>query len=179
MSCVPHYAVIAIGADRPGIVAGLTAALLEHGANLEDVSSSILRGYFAIMLVVDVPDSPGAEPLQASLEAAARPLGVSVFVRDVEAAAPRRTHATHALVAYGADRPGIVAGLAALLADRGVNVADLSCRLTGEDPPVYVLVAEVTVPDGVEAGALGAEIGARAKELGVDVTFSPIEADTL
>jgi hypothetical protein len=44
---------------------------------------------------------------------------------------------------------------------------------------VYVLVAEVTVPDGVEAGALGAEIGARAKELGVDVTFSPIEADTL
>ena len=44
---------------------------------------------------------------------------------------------------------------------------------------MYVLVAEVTVPEGLGAEALGAEIGARAKELGVDVTFSPIEADTL
>jgi glycine cleavage system transcriptional repressor len=176
---VAHYAVIAIGADRPGIVAGLTGALLEHGANLEDVSSSILRGYFAIMLVVDVPDGPTAEGLQVSLQEAARSLGVSVSVRDVGSEAPRRIHATHALVAYGADRPGIVAGLAALLADRGVNVADLSCRLTGDDPQVYVLVAEVTVPEGVVVEALGAEIDARARELGVDVTFSPIDADTL
>src|SRR5207249_267584 len=99
-----HYAVIAIGEDRPGIVAGLTAALLEHGANLEDVASSILRGYFAIMVVVETGSSVGAEALEAGLNAAVQDLGVSVFVRDVGPAAPRRARATHALVAYGADR---------------------------------------------------------------------------
>ena len=66
---------------------------------------------------------------------AARPLGVSVTVRDVEAGAPRRARATHTLVAYAADKPGIVAGLTRLLADRSVNVTDLSCRLTQEEPP--------------------------------------------
>jgi len=176
---VAHYAVIAIGADRPGIVAGLTGALLEHGANLEDVSSSILRGSFAIMLVVDVPDAPGAEALEASLGEAVRPLGVTVHVLDVESGAAPREHATHALIAYGADRPGIVAGLTGLLAERSVNVTDLSCRLTGDDPPVYVLVAEVTLADPGGADDVGAAVEERARELGVDVTFRPIEADTL
>ena len=174
-----HYAVIAIGADRPGIVAALTGALYQQGANLEDVSSSILRGHFAIMLVVDVQTAPGAEALQTSLTGAMAGLGVQVHVRDVEGGEQRRAQATHALVAYGADRPGIVAGLASLLAERQVNVTDLSCRLTAEDPQVYVLVAEVTIPSEQDPDALREAIEARAGELGVDATFRPIEADTL
>jgi len=176
---VAHFAVIAIGADRPGIVAGLAGGLYEQGANLEDVSSSILRGHFAIMLVVDAAEGSTAEGLRASLARATEPLGVSVEVRDVEAGALRRVHASHALVAYGADRPGIVAGLAGLLAKRGANVTDLSCRLTGEDPEVYVLVAEVALPEGLDADRLRGEIEARGGELGVDVTFRAIDADTL
>ena len=172
-----HFAVVAIGADRPGIVAALTGALFEAGGNLEDVSSSILRGHFAIMLVVDAPVP--AEELERDLMDAARPLGVSVTVRDVEAGAPRRARATHTLVAYAADKPGIVAGLTRLLADRGVNVTDLSCRLTQEEPQVYVMVAELSPAEGTDLDALGAEIAARAGELGVDAAFRPIDVDTL
>jgi len=172
-----HYAVIAIGADRPGIVAALAGALYGAGGNLEDVASSILRGHFAIMLVVDAPVPP--HELQRDLESAVAPLGVSVQVRDVEAGAPRRARATHTLVAYAGDRPGIVSGLAGLLAEQGVNVTDLSCRLTSEEPQVYVMVADVAVPPEVDAGKLEAEVTVRASELGVDVTFRPIDADTL
>ena len=138
-----HFAVVAIGADRPGIVAALTGALFEAGGNLEDVSSSILRGHFAIMLVVDAPVP--AEELERDLVDAARPLGVSVTVRDVEAGAPRRARATHTLVAYAADKPGIVAGLTRLLADRSVNVTDLSCRLTQDELAQMVGVTRVSI----------------------------------
>ena len=172
-----HFAVFAIGEDRPGIVAGLTAALYEAGGNLEDVASSILRGHFAMTLVVDADAS--ADQLEAKLTDAVRPLGVSVTVRDVETGAPRRAQPTHSLVAYAADRPGIVAGLAGVLADRSVNVTDLSSRLTAEDQPVYVMVAEVSLPSGLDPDELGRELEARGRELGVDVTFRPIEADTL
>jgi glycine cleavage system transcriptional repressor len=171
---VAHFAVIAIGADRPGIVAALTGALYESGGNLEDVACSILRGHFAIMLVVDAPVP--ADELERDLAAAAQPLGVTVSVRDVESGAPRGARATHTLVAYAADRPGIVAGLTGLLADRGVNVTDLTCRVTSEDPQVYVMVAELAVPEGAE---LSGEIEKRASDLGVDVSFRPIESDAL
>src|SRR5256885_9495724 len=128
------------------------------------------------MLMVDAPVP--AEELERTLGGAAGPLGVSVTVRDVEAGAPRRAKATHTLVAYAADRRGIVSGLARLLADRGVNVTDLSCRLTGEESPVYVLVAELAVPGVADPHELGAAIASRAGELGIDVTFRPVDADT-
>src|SRR5207237_7212888 len=50
-----HFAVTAVGVDRPGIVAGLTGVFVEHGCNLEDCSMTILRGHFAMTLVVDAP----------------------------------------------------------------------------------------------------------------------------
>ena len=40
------------GRDRPGIVAAVTGVLLDHGLNLEDAEMAILRGHFAVMLVL-------------------------------------------------------------------------------------------------------------------------------
>jgi len=40
---VPRLALSAIGADRPGIVAAVTGALVDSGCNLEDTTMAILR----------------------------------------------------------------------------------------------------------------------------------------
>ncbi|MDP9418148.1 MAG: ACT domain-containing protein, partial [Actinomycetota bacterium] len=45
-------AVTVIGHDRPGIIADVTAVLAELGGNLEDSSMTILRGHFAMTLLV-------------------------------------------------------------------------------------------------------------------------------
>ena len=62
-----HVAVTAVGADRPGIVAGVTKVLFDQGCNLEDTSMTILRGHFAMMLVVDVPAGVAAADLEAAV----------------------------------------------------------------------------------------------------------------
>ena len=41
-----HYALTAVGRDRPGIVAGITAVLLAHEVNVEDSQMTILREPF-------------------------------------------------------------------------------------------------------------------------------------
>lgn len=174
-----HFAVTAIGSDRPGIVAALTEALRDLGVNLEDVASTILRGSFTMMFVVAAPEGVGGEQLEAVLADAARPVDVAVTVRDVESGAPERPQATHVLTAYGSDRPGIVAGLARLLADRGINITDLSCRLVGEERPVYAMIAELQVPAGVDPAALEAALRETAASLGVDVSLRPVEVETL
>jgi glycine cleavage system transcriptional repressor len=175
---VAHYAITAIGADRPGIVAAITEALFDIGGNLEDVSSTILRGHFAMMFVVDLPEGDAVDA-QQKVEKAASPLGVSVTVRDVEAGVPDRPNATHVLVVYGADHPGIVASLSRALADREVNVTNLSCRLVEGEADIYTMTAEVEVPEGVDPEKLGAELSGMSTQLGVDVTFRPIEVETL
>ncbi len=174
-----HLAISALGADRPGIVAAVTGVLVEQGCNLEDTSMSILRGHFTMMLVVSGPDELDPAALEAAVAAADRELVVTVRtigddVPDSPVGEPWN------LAVYGADRPGIVHRVTSLLAERSVNVVDLTTRVLGEpDRPVYAMILDITLPPGVEAGALQEELRAVAGELGVECSLHPSEADIL
>ena len=85
MSATGLYAVTVIGNDRSGIVAGVTKALYETGCNLEDATSTILRGHFSMMLVVS-SDADAAQ-LEEALDDVASILGVTITARPVEEAA--------------------------------------------------------------------------------------------
>lgn len=168
-------AVTVIGHDRPGIIADTTAALARLGGNLEDSTMTLLRGHFAMMLVVTVPADAGA------VEAALAPLtdeGLVVTVRAV----PPEPDPTHAgttpfvLTVHGADRAGIVAAVTRVVAAAGGNITDLTTRLAGE---LYLLVAEVDLPDGTDVEALRSRLAATAAGLGVDVVLRPADADLL
>jgi glycine cleavage system transcriptional repressor len=176
---VPHVAAIAVGEDRPGIVASVCEVLLGHGANLEDTSMTILRGHFAMMLVVAVPEGTDPDRLQGDVAAAVPDLVVTVraLPEDVTAApaGPR-----WAVSVYGADHPGIVYRVTRLLADRGANVVDLSTRVIGPaDRPVYAMLLEVTLPAGADAEGLASSLRALGRDLGVECTVHPADADIL
>jgi glycine cleavage system transcriptional repressor len=173
--------VIAVGADRPGIVAAVTGVLVEQGCNLEDTSMTILRGHFTMMLVVALP--PGGDParLAGALAAAADAVDVDVRVLPIGEEVGRSPGGDPWTVSvYGADRPGIVHGVAALLAGLGVNITDLTTRVAGPpEQPVYAMVLEVTVPPGVEAPDLERRLEALAGGLGVECSLHPADADIL
>jgi len=83
-----HYAVSAVGADRPGIVAAVTGIFLEHGCNLEDTSMTILRGHFAMMLVVAAPDTLQQQALEEALAGPASAFELVVAVRAIDDGVP-------------------------------------------------------------------------------------------
>lgn len=176
-----HVALTAVGIDRPGIVAAVTGVLVEHGGNLEDASMTILRGQFAMMLVVDLPATLSTGDLEVALARPAREYGLAVTVRAIEEPVAASTVGEAWTVSvYGADRPGIVYGVARLLAERGVNIVDLTTRVAGPaDEPVYAMLLEVRVPAGVDAAELQSALGARAAELGVEASIHPSDADIL
>jgi glycine cleavage system transcriptional repressor len=178
---VPHYAVSAVGADRPGIVAAVTGAFVEHGCNLEDTSMTILRGHFAMMLIVAAPADVSTEELEGALAAAAAAFDLLVSVRRIDDGVPARAEGDRWTVSvYGADQPGIVHRVTTTLASAGVNVVDLTTRVIGdEDRPVYAMVLDVTVPDGVDPTELGQQLRDLAGDLGVDCSLHPSEADIL
>lgn len=169
-------AVTVIGTDRPGIVAGVTKALYEAGCNLEDVTSTILRGHFSMVMVVRADADAAA--LEDALAPVARDLDLVVAARPVEdTGAGEVAESTHIVSVYGADHPGIVFRVAECLARLGANVTDLTSRVIGSpDEPVYALMLEISVdsPDEV-AAALGQLRG----EIGVEAGIHPIERDVL
>ena len=176
-----HFAVSAVGADRPGIVAAVTGVFLDHGCNLEDTSMTILRGHFAMMLVVAAPDGLEQRALESALAGPARDYELVVAVRLIDDDVPTSPEGDAWTVSvYGADRPGIVHRVASLLADQHVNIVDLSTRIIGDvDRPVYAMILEVTLPPGVDGSTLQGNLSALAGELGVECSLHPSEADIL
>jgi len=178
---VGHYAVSAVGADRPGIVAAVTGVFLEHGCNLEDTSMSILRGHFAMMLVVAAPDGLEQEALERALAGPASAFELVVAVRAIDDDVPSSPEgASWTVSVYGADRPGIVSRVASLLADEGVNIVDLTTRVIGDAArPVYAMILEVTLPREADPASLETRLADLASDLGVECSLHPSEADIL
>lgn len=173
-----EIAVTAVGADRPGIVAALTEALLEVGGNLEDCRAALLRGSFAIALLVAVPDDVDADAVRAVLEPVSERLGLGLWTGPATPpAAGEREVGSCVVSVYGIDRPGIVHAVTEALAARGANILDLSARSVGR-PPIYTLAVEVDLPAGLDADALRSALTpvARANRVEVAVT---VEGDAL
>ena len=49
--------VTVVGKDRKGIIASVATALAEHGANILEISQTILQEYFTMIMIVDTADS--------------------------------------------------------------------------------------------------------------------------
>ena len=177
---MPEFAVTAIGRDRPGIVAAISGALLELEGNIEDSQMSILRGHFAVMLLVAIPASVTAEDLQARMEAVREELALErIAVSPVDNLDAQRPRPSHVITVYGADHPGIVQAVSAALADRGVNITGLETRVAGAaGSPFYVMIMEVDLGGVAENEVEGAlrEAGEQAK---VEVSVRPLDAETL
>lgn len=175
---MPSFALAAIGRDRPGIVAAVARVIYEQGCNVEDSSMTLLRGNFAIMLILAAPPGSTAGLLDEALRPACSEMGLTFAVLDVEDTA-ETPHPSHVMTVYGADRPGILFHVAEALATRGVNITDLNSRLVGADNPVYALMLELAMPADVDAATLERALSEIAATDGVDFTLRVREDDVL
>jgi len=179
---VNEFAVWALGADRPGIVAAVTGVLLRMGCNLKDCSMTVLSRHFAMMMLVEAPDDVGPDALEGALAEAEANFDLTVAVRPLGEGAMLFVEGEPFIVSvYGSDHPGIVHHIASVLADHSVNITDVNTRVLGEEDgePVYAMLLEVTLPRTLDPAALDNRIQAVAKELGVDASLHPADADVL
>ena len=85
----PSHIVTVYGADHPGIVHAVAAALAERGVNITDLNTRLVGGegeadLYAMLLEVALPRGLGADELREALEAVRSDQGVEVTVRELE-----------------------------------------------------------------------------------------------
>jgi glycine cleavage system transcriptional repressor len=180
---VAHFALSAIGRDRPGIVAGVSGALLRHGANIEDSRMAILGGHFTMMLIVSTPDEEDVEALRAGLRETQAELGLGALTLEEvpDEAGFSRPQPSHVVTVYGADHPGIVHSVASTLADAAVNVVDVATHLVAEEgeQPLYAMMMEVELPTGLDPERLEAQLRETATRERLDLSVRAVEAEAL
>lgn len=173
------------GRDSVGIVAKIADVLYQFGCNLLDSSMTLLRGQFAIILMIQLPDDRTIGELKQELVAVEQSLGFTINIRelsDAELEDQKQTTAPYLISVYGADRPGIVAGITKKVAALGGNITDVQTKATSANvaaPQVFVMLLEVAFPPAVSAEILNMELTAASQELGMDLSVRQMEVHDL
>ena len=163
-----------LGHDRPGIIAAVSEVLFLAGCNIEDVSQTILQTEFAGIFIASVPESLASAELLGRLRDKLDPVGLSVLLREMEAAGVWSAPPSEPFVitTLGPDRPGLVAGITELLARFGVNISNLKAVFRGgDDPRANVMIYEVDIPTAMDQQGFREALFARGKELDLDISL--------
>ena len=73
--------VTVIGKDKKGIIARVSGALAEAGANVVDISQTVMQGYFMMMMLVDISGAEKIRDLGDSLDALGEEIGVKIRIQ--------------------------------------------------------------------------------------------------
>ena len=176
------FSLSAIGHDRPGIVSAVTQILFRFGCNIEDSAMTILWGQFAMILVVTPPEDLSLDQLRQEFEGTRGNLNLQLSLSELdEAHKPSESEPVQPFLVsvYGADHPGIVSRTTAFLAERRVNITDLSTRVIQAKGPVYIMLLEVEAPKSLAEKELKEELFTLSQELKVDISLRRLEMEMI
>lgn len=161
-----------IGPDRPGLVELIASTVKAAGGNWLESRMCNLGGQFAGILRVQASEGRRDELLAAVAELEAK--GLSVVVKDADAAGAGECHDVATIEIVGNDRPGIVSQISNAFAQRSVNVEELtteirSAPMSGE--PLFVARARVCIPSDCDVADLRSDLELIAADLMVDISF--------
>ncbi len=176
-----YYALSAIGKDRPGIVAEVAGLIYECGGNLEDSSMTRLGEQFALLILF----SGSGEEFQYRLSTGVKRLEwekhLSIFLTPVEQADTesrfKEKFESYELSTTGMDRMGIVSRVSRLLADEGINIADMHTRATPSPEsgtPIFTMRILLEIPPKVLIPALQEKLNRLGEELAIDINLKKI-----
>lgn len=70
------------GKDRKGIIAKISSYLAEEGANVEDISQTIMGEYFAMIMIVDLSETKKElAQLAKDCQELGKKIGMSVYIQ--------------------------------------------------------------------------------------------------
>lgn len=173
------FVLSAIGRDRPGLVAELAQLIYDCDANLEDSRMAILGSDFAVILLGSSAAQDAADRLAVAAKRLERDHGLTILIRGLDegrrSPAPAADARLYRVRAAGEDKAGIVAGVCRVLAERGVNIAELATR-SRPGPggsPHYEMEILAEVPGRTDTEELRRALDAQADRLVVDVSLEP------
>ena len=73
-----------VGKDTVGIIAKVCTYLAQNGVNILDISQTIVRGFFNMMMIVDTGNVKSFESLSRELEQIGDEIGVTIKCQNEE-----------------------------------------------------------------------------------------------
>jgi glycine cleavage system transcriptional repressor len=156
--------------DRVGIVADVTEVIRQLGGNLADLSQTVLRGYFTMIVIATFPNDVAHDKIRKALQALDpdTPFEIGVKTTPAKLAPEPDVYAgdRYVLTAVGPDRIGLVAAVAGCMKERHINIVDLTTRVVDG---MYTMILMLALPPDTDIPGLKTEIADALANVGIQV----------
>lgn len=168
-----QFVISIMSRDRVGIVRDVAGCLSGLDGNIADLSQTVLRGYFTMILLATFPDGVSSEKIKRRLRTLngdnAPLLECTIFPATHEAV---ETHVAqeniYVLTASGPDRIGFVAAVSTFCADNAINILDLATLVNDGE---YVMVLQVDLSRAAALNTIQRQLQAFRTESGIQVVL--------
>jgi glycine cleavage system transcriptional repressor len=166
--------VAVMGADRPGIVAGVSKVLYENACNIEALSQTVLMGQFAMIVIVSLLTGASIEGLQKDLETLGGKINLTIDIRSVkpdeQLFSPAAETEPFVITVRGEDRPGLVFAITTILAEQGINITRLGAEVVPLGKQLeYIQIYEVDIPKQLDFTLVQKALRDKGAKIGVQV----------
>lgn len=165
---MPTYIVTVTAADRVGIVYSVAGTIRDQGGSILELSQTVMRGYFTIILAVEFAEPRVPRQLADAMTERGKRFDLTVTVLETRPASPEPPvpdGERFILTVLGEDSPGNIHGIAGCLAAHGVNVVDLHARVDGTR---FSLIMEAFLPLELPPGTVRAELERFGRDHGLE-----------
>lgn len=163
------YIVTVMAQDRVGIVRDVSSALAALDGNITHLSQTVMRGYFTLIISVEMPDERTQLEIRQAVERKGEVGELEVNVRpyiSAVCAGKICTSETFTLSMQGKDQKGIIARTTSYLADRSINLEDFYSYVHNG---TLLMLAQVSIPVGVNLEEVQSELEQVGKEFNLIV----------
>ena len=171
MSQTARYIISVMSVDRVGIIHDITDCILALQGNIEELSQTVMRGYFTVLFEATFPAEVTAGDVKAKLEAGGREPGELqglIMPREIEVPEVAKRKDTYILTARGPDKPGTIHRIASFLAGHDINYEDLYCYIEGEQ---FIMSAQLTLPPTLPFERLQIDLEMVGREADIEIVL--------
>ncbi len=164
---INRYIITVTARDRVGIIADVSEAVFDLGANIEALSQTVVWGWFTMTTCATFPSAVAADAICAAIE------GVGPYRAIVEPfgtppEGPVIEGEPFIVTVIGVDHPGIVRRLTREFANHGINIFDVWNEVQEGQ---FIVIFGVTVPVGIELSTIRHDLERAGSDAGVEVAI--------
>lgn len=182
-SPVQKLILLAVGQDKPGIVAAFSQVLCDTGCNIEDTSMTLLEDHFTMLFIVHAPQGVTIPSLEAQLKQVTQDfhLSLAIYPIHTERETPESTGRPWMISVTGPDHTGIVYHVTRYLASRNINIRHLSSKRLSRPAgnTVFLMALEVDIPEAVSDAELQQDLAGIRQAHSLEIHAEPLEVYTL
>lgn len=163
------YVINVTAVDRPGIVAGVSSAIVKLNGNIESCSQTVLDGYFTLIMTFTVPEQFDSDYLKKTILSEPRLAGCQAILFPTTNQSSTLVDANpniYVITAFGKDCQGIVSQFTRYLGDKDINIVDLYGNITPEGE--FLLIGQVEVNPNLDLQNIQYDL----EEMGQQVGFT-------